>query len=202
MARRRSQQPAAAQPPAPVVDANAANASSGYFFAGAMVLIAVLIPWYFELPLNFNVNDREFNPLVFVPVVFAVIGLYALLKAMRDTLRVRKFGATTLEAGPAKPGGRFEGRLRSSRDLAPSGDYVVKLRCIRTYRVGGPAVNTTAGDKSTYKEELRYEESSPCRVVPCSRAWASPSPLQSRPMPCPRTARRFTSASMAMCAGS
>ncbi len=158
MARRRSQQPAAAQPPAPVVDANAANASSGYFFAGAMVLIAVLIPWYFELPLNFNVNDREFNPLVFVPVVFAVIGLYALLKAIRDTLRVRKFGATTLEAGPAKPGGRFEGRLRSGRDLAPSGDYVVKLRCIRTYRVGGPAVNTIAGDKSTYKEELRYEE--------------------------------------------
>src|SRR5436190_2227413 len=65
MARRRSQQPAAAQPP--VVDANAANASSGYFFAGAMLLTAVLIPWYFELPLNFNVTDREFNPLVFVP---------------------------------------------------------------------------------------------------------------------------------------
>ena len=70
-----------------------------------------------ELPLNFNVNDREFNPLVFVPVVFAAIGLYALLKAIRDTLRVRKFGATTLEAGPAKPGGRFEGRLRTSDPL-------------------------------------------------------------------------------------
>lgn len=155
MARRRSQQPATAQP---VVDANAANASSGYFFAGAMGLIAVLIPWYFELPLNFNVNDRAFNPLVFVPVVFAVIGLYALLKAIRDTLRVRKFGATTLEAGPAKPGGRFQGLLRSSSDLAPSGDYIVKLRCIRTYRVGGPAVNPIAGDKSTYKEELKFEE--------------------------------------------
>ena len=143
---------------APVADANAANASSGYFFAGAMGLIAVLIPWYFELPLNFNVNDRAFNPLVFVPVVFAVIGLYALLKAIRDTLRVRKFGATTLEAGPAKRGGRFHGLLRSSSDLAPSGDYTVKLRCIRTCRVGGPAVNTIAGDKSTYKEELKFEE--------------------------------------------
>ncbi|MBA1140179.1 hypothetical protein [Mesorhizobium neociceri] len=97
MARRRSQQPAAAQPPEPAVDANAATASSGYFFAGAMLLIAILIPWYFELPLNFNVTDGEFNPLVFVPVVFAVIGLYSLPKAIRDTLRVREFGATTLE---------------------------------------------------------------------------------------------------------
>ncbi|WP_136622485.1 MULTISPECIES: hypothetical protein [Mesorhizobium] len=156
MARRRSQQPAAAQPP--VVDANAANASSGYFFAGAMVLIAILIPWYFELPLNFDVTDREFNPLVFVPVVFALIGLYALPKAVRDTLRVRKFGATTLQAGPARPGGRFEGLVRSSRDLSPSGDYTVLLRCIRTYRVGGPIVNTIAEDKSTYKEELKYQE--------------------------------------------
>ena len=147
-----------AELPAPVVDANAANASSGYFFAGAMGLIAVLIPWYFELPLNFNVTDREFNPLAFVPVVFAVIGLYTLLKAIRDTLRVRKFGATTLQAGPAKPGGRFQGLLRSSRDLSPSGNYTVKLRCIRTYRVGGPPVNTVAGGKSTYKEELKYEE--------------------------------------------
>ncbi|MEO5756595.1 MAG: hypothetical protein ABIQ51_07035 [Mesorhizobium sp.] len=158
MARRRSQQPAAGQPPEPVVYANAANASSGYFFAGGMGVIAALIPWYFELPLKFDVTDREFNPLVFVPVVFAVIGLYALLKAIRDTLRVRKFGATTLHAGAARPGGRFEGMLRSSRDLVPSGDYIVKLRCIRTYRVGGPIVNTVAGEKSTYREEIKYEE--------------------------------------------
>lgn len=109
MARRRSQQSAAAQPP--VVDANV---------AGTMVLIAVLIPWHFEPPLNFDVTDREFNPLVFVPVVFAVIGLYSLRKAIRDTPRVRKFGATTLQAGPARPGGRFEGLVRSSRDLRPA----------------------------------------------------------------------------------
>ena len=147
-----------AELPAPVVDANAANASSGYFFAGAMGLIAVLLPWYFELPLNFDVTDRAFNPLVFVPVVFAVIGLYALLKAIRDTLRVRKFGTTTLQAGPANPGTRFEGLIRSSRDLDPAGDYTVLLRCIRTYRVGGPIVNATAGTKSTYKDELKWQD--------------------------------------------
>ena len=126
------------QAPAPVVDANAANASSGYFLAGGMGLIGILIPWYFELPLNFDVTDREFNPLIFIPVVFLVIAFYALLKAIRDTLRVRKFGTTTLIAGTAVPGGRFEGAVRSSRDLTPNGDYTVQLKCIRTYRVGGP----------------------------------------------------------------
>jgi len=145
------------QPSAPVVDANAANAFSGYLFAGAMALISVLIPWYFELPLNFDVTDREFNPLVFIPVVFALIGLYSLLKAIRDTLRVRKFGTTTLVAGTAKPGQIFEGVLRSSRNLAPDGDYTVLLSCIRTYRVGGPNPHATAADKAVYKDELRWE---------------------------------------------
>ncbi len=146
------------QAPAPVVDANAANASTGYFFAGGMGLIGVLIVWYFELPLNFDVTDREFNPLVFIPVVFVAIAFYALLKAIRDTLRFRKFGTTTLMAGTAVPGGRFEGTVRSSRDLAPSGDYTVQLKCIRTYRVGGPIVSTSGAQKSTYKDELKWRE--------------------------------------------
>ncbi|TGQ08954.1 MULTISPECIES: hypothetical protein [unclassified Mesorhizobium] len=146
------------QAPAPVVDANAANASSGYFLAGGMGLIGILIPWYFEFPLNFDVTDREFNPLIFIPVVFLVIAFYALLKAIRDTLRVRKFGTTTLIAGTAVPGGRFEGAVRSSRDLTPNGDYTVQLKCIRTYRVGGPVVNTSGTQKSTYKDELKWRE--------------------------------------------
>ncbi|TGS09212.1 hypothetical protein EN852_031655 [Mesorhizobium sp. M2E.F.Ca.ET.209.01.1.1] len=146
------------QAPAPVVDANAANASSGYFLAAGMGLIGILIPWYFELPLNFDVTDREFNPLIFIPVVFLVIAFYALLKAIRDTLRVRKFGTTTLIAGTAVPGGRFEGAVRSSRDLTPNGDYTVQLKCIRTYRVGGPVVNASGTQKSTYKDDLKWRE--------------------------------------------
>ncbi|RWA74680.1 hypothetical protein [Mesorhizobium sp.] len=158
MGQKRNRRQAAAQAPAPTIDANAANASSGYFFAGTMGLIGILIVWYFELPLNFDVTDREFNPLIFIPVLFVLIALYALLKAIRDTLRVRKFGATTLVAGAATPGKRFEGSLRSSRDLAPDGDYRVQLRCIRTYRVGGPIARTSGTQKSTYKDELRWQE--------------------------------------------
>ncbi|TIQ35464.1 MAG: hypothetical protein E5X48_13935 [Mesorhizobium sp.] len=156
MSGQRGRRRATVQAPAPMVDANSANAFSGYFFAGTMCLIGILIVWYFELPLNFDVTDREFNPLIFVPILFMLIALYSLLKAIRDTLRVRKFGTTTLVCGTAIAGRRFEGSLRSSRDLAPGGDYRVQLRCIRTYRVGGPVVVTT--QKSTYKDELRWQE--------------------------------------------
>ncbi|WFP74232.1 hypothetical protein [Mesorhizobium sp. WSM4906] len=158
MSGQRGRRQATVQAPAPMVDANSANAFSGYFFAGAMGLIGILIVWYFELPLNFDVTDREFNPLIFVPVLFMPIALYSLLKAIRDTLRVRKFGTTTLVCGPAIAGRRFEGSLRSSRDLTPGGDYRVQLRCIRTYRVGGPVVVTSGTQKSTYKDELRWQE--------------------------------------------
>ncbi|WP_149803879.1 hypothetical protein [Mesorhizobium sp. NFR06] len=153
-----------------MIDANAANASSGYFFAGGMGLIGILIVWYFALPLDFDLNDREFNPLIFVPVLFILIALYSLSKAIRDTLRVRKFGRTTLVVGPATAGRRFEGLLRSSRDPAPGGDYTVQLRCIRTYRVGGPVVNTSGTQRSTYKEELRWQEKI---VVPCASVRSS-----------------------------
>ncbi|RWB53701.1 hypothetical protein [Mesorhizobium sp.] len=165
MSGKRNRRQTSVQAPAPVVDANAANASSGYFFAGGMGLIGILIVWWFELPLNFDVTDREFNPLIFIPVVFVLIALYSLLKAIRDTLRVRKFGTTTLVAGPAMAGRRFEGSVRSSRDLAPDGDYTVQLKCIRTYRVGGPIVNTGGTQKSTYKDELKWQETI---AVPCA----------------------------------
>ena len=164
MGGKRNRREPAAQTPSPMTDANAPNASSGYFFAGGMALIGISIVWYFELPLNFDVTDRDFNPLIFVPVLFVLIALYALLKAIRDTLRVRKFGVTTLVAGPAMAGRRFEGSLRSSRDLAPDGDYTVLLRCIRTYRVGGPVVSSGT-QRSTYKDELRWQETV---VVPCA----------------------------------
>ncbi|RWA76843.1 MAG: hypothetical protein EOQ28_03945 [Mesorhizobium sp.] len=169
MGGKRNRRQITAPAPAPTIDANAANASSGYFFAGGMGLIGILIVWYFELPFNFDVTDREFNPLIFVPAVFILIGFYSLLKAVRDTWRVRKFGATTLVAGPAMAGRRFEGSLRSSRDLAPDGDYTVQLRCIRTYRVGGPIV-TSGSQRSTYKEELRWQEAV---IVPCASVRSS-----------------------------
>lgn len=119
-----------ANAPASVTDANAANAGFNYLVAVAMFIIAAGFIWYFQIKPIFNLNDPDFNPLIFAAAIFAAIGLYQLLKAVRDTLRVRKFGKTTLEAGPAHVGQVFEGKLRASRDLSVRGDYEIILKCI------------------------------------------------------------------------
>jgi hypothetical protein len=87
-----------------MTDANAANAFFNYLLAGALFLIAVGLVWYFRMKPTFDINDPDFNPLVFAAAAFSVIGVYQLAKAVRDMLRVRKFGVTTLEAGPAVVG--------------------------------------------------------------------------------------------------
>jgi hypothetical protein len=118
--------------PAPVGDANAANAFGGYVFAAVLLVIAAGITWYFAIPLDVDIASPDFNPLVVVPGSFAAIGLYVAARASRDALRARKFGKTTLVASPVRPGGTLTGIIRTSRDLAPTGDFTVTLRCIRT----------------------------------------------------------------------
>jgi hypothetical protein len=116
----------------PETDANAANAFSGYLFAAVLWAIAAWLAWYIGAPLNFNLYDPDFNPLVFLPAAFAAIGAYIAAKATRDALRARKFGQTTLEAAPVRLGETLRGVIRTRRDLAPAGDYRVSLKCLRT----------------------------------------------------------------------
>jgi hypothetical protein len=123
--------------PVPVADANAANAFSGFLFAAVLWAIAAWLAWYIGAPLNFNLYDPDFNPLVFLPAAFAAIGAYIAAKATRDALRARKFGHTTLEAGPGRLGETLHGLIRTRRDLAATGDYRISLKCLRTTFVSG-----------------------------------------------------------------
>jgi hypothetical protein len=121
---KRSKTTAGAQPQVvePHRDANAANAFSDFLLAVTLWIFGGGLIWYFELPLNFDVTDREFNPLVFVPVLFGVIGAYQLVRAGLRTRRNRKFGASTLEVGAARRGHKLTGLLCTTVDLAPIGD--------------------------------------------------------------------------------
>jgi hypothetical protein len=121
----------------PATDANAANAFSGFLFAAVLWAIAAWLAWYIGAPLNFNLYDPDFNPLVFLPAAFAAIGAYIAAKATRDALRAKKFGHTTLEAGPGRLGETLHGLVRTERDLAPTGDYHISLKCLRTTFVSG-----------------------------------------------------------------
>jgi hypothetical protein len=153
MSRKSAKTTTVAQPQAvaPHRDANAANAFSDFLLGVTLWLFAGGLTWYFELPLNFDVTDREFNPLTLVPVVLGVIGAYQLVRAGLRTWRSRKFGASTLEVGPARRGQKLAGTVRTPTDLAPTGDYTVILKCIRTTQRG-------SDQRAHHVDELMWED--------------------------------------------
>ena len=110
-----------------------------------------LFVWYFELPLNFDVTDLEFNPVILVPVIFAAIGVFQLLRAAWRNWRNRKFGASILDIGTARRGQKLSGTVRTPFDLAPTGDYTIIFKCIRTKRTG-------SDERSHSIDELLWEE--------------------------------------------
>jgi len=116
-------------------DPRLANASSDYIFSAVMFLIAAVTPWYFELPLNFDIYSPDFNPLIFVPVVFAGIGAIMLTRTWLGVVRAGKFGNATLSPASARRGEIFRPVMLSKSDIATTGDYVLTLKCIR--RVSG-----------------------------------------------------------------
>jgi len=126
-----------------IESANAENATFNLITAVIFWILALLAAWWmhssYGIPLTFNVNARDFCPLVFVPVVFALLGLFFSGKAILDGLRVRKYGTTTLEAGEVFLGGALSGTIRTVYDLEPLGDYTISLRCIETVVAGSLA---------------------------------------------------------------
>jgi hypothetical protein len=108
--------------------------------AGLFIVLAAGAYAYFRPPLDFDFNSRDFNPFVFVPLVFLAIALSSLVPAVRGTLIGRKFGKTVfaMEGDDVELGGTLKGVIRCSVDLAPAADYVVTVQCVDT-------ITTTSG---------------------------------------------------------
>ena len=115
-------------------DPRLANSTSDYVFAVTMFVVTAVIPWYFELPLAFDVNSPDFNPLIFVPVVFAGIGALMLARTGLSGIRARKFGSATLFPASAQLGHPYRPTVRTQTDLETTGDFVFLLKCIRKVR--------------------------------------------------------------------
>jgi hypothetical protein len=130
---------------------NRDNADLNFITAPIFFLIAGLIVWYGELPLSFDVGARDFNPLIFIPIFFVAGGLWFGARGMLDALRLRKYGDSTFEFGMPRPGGRLHGTIRTTRDLEPTGDYTLTIKCIETiaYHTGQPP-------RTGHRDELRW----------------------------------------------
>ncbi len=118
--------------PNEIEDGTPSNASTRWFMAGLFIVLAAGAYAYFRPPLNFDFNSRDFNPFVFVPLVFLAIGVSSLVPAIRDTLIGRKFGKTVfvMEGDSVELGGTLKGTIRCSADLSPTSDYVVTVQCV------------------------------------------------------------------------
>ena len=132
-------------------DPRLTNATSDYVFSALMFLVAAVTPWYFELPLNFDVNSPDFNPLIFVPVVFAGIGAVMLTRTWLGVARAGKFGNATLSPAAAGRGEIFRPVMRTRTDIETTGDFVLTLKCIRRSHGGDEYEGGSSSDKVLWK---------------------------------------------------
>jgi len=132
-------------------DPRVANASSDYIFSAVMLLIAAVMPWYFELPLVFDVYSPDFNPLIFVPVVFAGVGVVMLTRTALGVVRAGKFGNATLSPTSVRRGGMFRPVMLTKVDVETTGDFVLTLKCIRRAGGGDDFEGGSSSDKVLWK---------------------------------------------------
>ncbi len=121
------------------IDCNEAAASTVYWVMAAVLpLLAFAAIWIAGVPFRFDVPAREFNPLVFLPVVASVAGLFFLAAGVFMTLRLRKFGASTLTIDKRpRVGGRLQGRVTCTVDVRPQGDWRLVLQCVERIKAAG-----------------------------------------------------------------
>jgi hypothetical protein len=116
----------------------AAGAPVFWLMAAVLPLLGFAVIWIAGVPFRFDVPAREFNPLVFVPVVALLAGLFFLFAAMFMTLRLRKYGRSTLTLDKRpRIGGRVLGRVTSTVDVVPPGEWALVLQCVETIQAAG-----------------------------------------------------------------
>lgn len=115
-------------------EAGAGNGNSEYIFAATLIATGLAMPWYFELPLNFDINAPDFNPLIFFPAILGGIGLVVLFRTVRATLQARSVGTAILATPTARVGAPYEAVIRTAIDVQAKGDFTGTLRCLRKAR--------------------------------------------------------------------
>jgi hypothetical protein len=116
----------------------AAGAPVFWLMAAVLPLLGFAVIWIAGVPFRFDVPAREFNPLALIPVVALLAGLFFLLAAIFMTLRLRKYSKSTLTLDKRpRIGGRVLGRVTSTVDVAPQGEWDLVLQCIETIKSAG-----------------------------------------------------------------
>jgi hypothetical protein len=125
-----------------------------WLMAAVLPLLGFGAIWIAGVPFRFDVPEREFNPLVFLPVVGLLGGLFFLVAAIFMTLRMRKYGRSTLTLDKRpRIGGRLLGRVVSTVDVQTQGDWDLVIQCIETIKAGGSKRQTSQTDITRWEHK-------------------------------------------------
>jgi len=137
------------------IECNEAPASGVFFLMAFVVPLLGFLPlWIFGVPLRFNLPARDLNPLVLLPVIAMLAGLFFLVAAIVMTLRLHRFGVSTLTLDKRpRIGGRIVGRVVSTVDIVPRGDWQLGVRCIETVKAAGANGRVYQTDLTRWEHE-------------------------------------------------
>jgi hypothetical protein len=138
------------------IECNEAPSSSVFWMMAFIIpVLGFLVTWIAGVPLRYDVNERDFNPLAVIPILAALVGLFFLVSAIFMTLRLRRFGVSvlSLETTP-RVGGRVLGRVTSTVDVTAD-EWRLVLRCIESIRAisGGTSSVAHRSDLERWKSE-------------------------------------------------
>jgi len=139
-----------------IEDATPHHARGNWIGAILAFAVAVVVVWWFDLRLALDVQAPDFDPAVFLPVSLALLGTILVMRAIRSRIVARRFGpsAFDVEGGHVAPGGVLRGRVLTSRDLAPTAGFRLRLRCIETVRMASSAGASQGRDEERVAFEV------------------------------------------------
>lgn len=137
----------------PYSDTSSPNheAVTNWIMAGGMAAATGFVAWHLSWPPIFDINDPEFNPLVVLPLILIAASVFYAIKGARWMSRHKRFGAATMEIDgpvPAPLGRRLSGRIIAQHPPAPTGDYIIKLRCFDIHQM-----NSMNSGRQSYRNE-------------------------------------------------
>jgi hypothetical protein len=105
------------------------SARLAFLWMFAVLWNAVSIPAAFVLPLR----EARQQPVLYVVLIFPLIGLALLFAALYGTLRRMRYGASVchLDRVPIAPGQAFHGEIDTHVHEPPPNGFLVRLSCVR-----------------------------------------------------------------------
>lgn len=113
-------------------DATASGSNVDLMMAVVLGAAAAWVVSALGTPLVFDLNDREFNPLIVLAAILAAIGMFYLVRGVRRRRVLTRFGTTVFdqEGSNVYVGETLRGRVVTSRALTAPDGFELRVRCI------------------------------------------------------------------------